>query len=337
MHFLNKKAQTRDFVVAAVMALLIFGTAHFFDVFEQIYSQTRQYESWELDELVLFLLSLPLPVAWFAYRRSQEALRETTHRLELERKLAHSHKLDSLGTLAGGLAHEINNQLLPVTTMAEMVREHMSETDPDRRKMDLIIAGASNARDTVSKITVFSRLPDNNARICDVSSVCHGAEDVLRISSPANARLSFQVEDGVGTIDMVESDLQGIIVNLFSNAVDALSGKPGDVSLSVRSIELGEKNDNPGLADGWYAKITVRDTGIGMGPDIKARMFDPFFTTKVVGQGVGLGLSVVHREVQSRGGEIYVDSVQGQGTTFNIYLPIMNQDASVAPTRREAV
>lgn len=330
MEFRNfeKTGRNRDFVTATLMTGLIFGVCHYFDAFEEIYALTRQYEEWELDEFALLLLSFPFPIAWFAYRRSQEAVRETTHRMELERALAHSRKLESLGTLASGLAHELNNQLLPVTTLAELMRDRMHESDPDRRKMELIVNGAGNARKTVSKITIFSRIPEDTSVVCEVLEVCRTTEEVLRATCPTSAQLNFKIEGRIGTVDIGEGDLQAIIVNLFSNALDALADKPGDISVTVSAVGLNAMSATRQLPAGNYAKIAVRDTGIGMKPDVCERIFDPFFTTKVVGQGVGLGLAVASQEIRRAGGDILVESEPGQGSEFTIYLPLIDDGGS---------
>lgn len=323
--------RNNDIVITILFVAVIFGVFHFFDAFEKIHALTRRHEDWELDEFVLLLLALPLPISWLAYCRSREAVREATRRRELEKRQAHWHKLESLGTLASGMAHEINNQLLPVTTVAEIVRDQMADSDPNRQKMDLIIASAANARNTVSKITAFSRMPEGHSGTCEVTKACRAAEDVLRATCPPNARLAFHVEEGIGTVNMAEDDLQGAVVNLFSNAVDALDVESGDVSVMVCATKLGGERDPCGLPAGNYAKVTVRDTGVGIAPDVVDRIFDPFFTTKVVGKGVGLGLAIVQNEVRRAGGDIRIESGQGQGTTIAIYLPIVANSPSTEP------
>jgi len=326
--FLEKNNLLGDIIIMIISSLVIFAMFHVFDGFEAIYNFTREYEDWELDEYVLFFLAIPLPVSWLAFRQAKRANREAAKSVDLEKNLAHSRKLEALGTLAGGVAHEINNQLLPVMTMAEMIHDSLTNTDPNYRKIELIIAGANNAKRTVAKILEFSRIGMNSTKACEVSTVCQSNIEFLKTICPANVRIAFDSKTYVGNVAMTEDDLQGILVNLFSNAVDAIDENQGEVSISIDLKEIDEKTVSLNLPTGKYAEITIRDTGMGIPDEVFERIFEPFFTTKTVGKGVGLGMSIVHTAITQAGGDIQVTSKQGDGSTFIIYLPLIEDEGA---------
>jgi len=253
----------------------------------------------------------------------KEKDQEMQRRIELERVISHSNKLESLGTLASGMAHELNNQLLPVMTMAELVLDRMEKSNPEHRKMELVLASASNAKKTVSKILEFSRISGEMIGACEVAEVCRATKDVLEATCAANIRLTMDVDKHIGIVNIAKDDLQGVILNLCSNAFDSLGALAGDVAFEGSVIELDGTTDLSRLPVGTYAKISVRDTGSGMNANVRDRIFDPFFTTKPVGCGVGIGLSIVYRMIKQAGGEIQVESEQGQGSTFTVYLPLL--------------
>lgn len=246
---------------------------------------------------------------------------ETGQRLKLEKRLAHANKMEALGVLAGGAAHELNNQLMPILSMATMIHDRMSESDADRRKIELICLSAENARNTVLKILKFSVGEDQVADTCAVSGVCQDIKDIFLSTCPANIRAAFDIAEDIGVVSLASDDFRSVISNLLYNAVDAYDGRPGDISIVVEATDLG-LNEIQGLAKGKYAKITVTDKASGIKPENINQIFDPFFSTKVVGQGVGLGLSIVHGLVTNLGGNVGVESVPGQGTTFRVYLPL---------------
>ena len=304
---------SNDAIIAIIAASVVFLLLHYFDGFEALYYWTRDHEEHDVDELILFFLSLPIPIFWFAYRKAREAKNEQIARLQTEKLLAHSRKLESLGTLAGGVAHELNNQLLPIMTMADLLRTKMDAHHPDYRKVDLIFNGATNAKNTVSKILDFSRISDDNSSQCDAFKVVQEAQDVLAASCPRTISLHFDFDDRSGVINMAHDDLMGAIVNVVSNSFDALDGKLGDITVTATIAEIDGLN---------YVKINVTDTGMGIDADIQDRVFDPFFTTKEAGKGVGLGLSIVNTTLSQAGGRVLIDSKQGHGASVSLLIPL---------------
>jgi signal transduction histidine kinase len=310
-----------DILYAVVATLIIFASFHVFDTFEIIYDWTRDYEELELDEWFLLILALPLPITWLAYRRSLEAAREFKKRLDLERTLSHSHRLESLGTLAGGIAHELNNQLLPILSMSELLRSKLSEDDAAYKKCDLIYSAAVNAKETVGKVLAFSREGNSEAENCNANEVCRDTVELLTITCPPSVNLVVDQKEGLGELNISASDLQSVIVNPVSNAIDALGSRKGGVSIRMEIIDLVEDTRPGELKVGKYLLMTVHDSGPGMPPEIVERISDPFFTTKPVGQGLGLGMSIVNRIAMEAGGCVLVNSKPGAGTTVECYLP----------------
>lgn len=320
-YFGSLKRTHTDSLIVLIAVAGIFMILEYVDGFEALYTFTRQHEEFELDEVLLIVLAAPLPIAWFAYRRARDTVREATRRIELEKALAHSRKLESLGTLAGGVAHEINSQLIPVMTMAEIVRDHMPETNPDRQKLNLVLAGAEGAKRTVSKILDFSRAGGGDVKTCNATSTGQSVKDILLMTCPANVQLDVSIGDKMGNVPISTDEFQSILVNLFSNAIGSLESKAGNVSVVVSATRLDTKFTGRNLAVGDYVEITVTDTGKGITPTDKEHLFDPFFSTKQAGEGLGLGLSILHGIIVAAGGSIDVESQPTQGSTFTVLLP----------------
>lgn len=313
----------RELAESLALFVVVFLAARHFELFELLYDATRSYEDWEIDELILVLIAVPLPLSWFAYRKSKDLSKETVSKRRLEEAIVNSDKMKSLGVLAGGVAHEINNQLHPILSMAELVRDHMDTSHKDYRKMEIILKSAHNARDTVSKILYFSRNEGQVSEICKVSTAWCALEPILRTLCPANITLGIRtvIEDGV--IRMSDADLHSVIINLMSNSIDAIEDKAG-----VVTIEAYTKSHVDAVAgDNRCGDLIISflDTGPGIAPGLQKQVFDPFFTTKVAGQGVGLGLSIIYFSVNEAGGSIEIDPNVKGGCHFNISIPLYRE------------
>ena len=321
----------RDGLVALSMMVALFLLFHFIEAFELIYQLTREHEDWQADEFVLLFLALPLPLAWFALRRIRDITRAADQRILLENSLAHSRKLESLGTLAGGVAHEINNQLTPVLSMSEMLLSDMQESDPARRKLELIHRGASRARQTVLRIREFSRSGEGPRDHCDIATTINYARELVRHFTPSSIEIEFELQDLHGQSSIGCIDLEAVIINLFSNAIDAIGpGRAGRILFEAETRQL-LAGPNKLLTPGRYVCIRVSDSGSGIPDDIRKKVFDPFFTTKAVGKGMGLGLSIIHSILQRAGGDIQLSSRPGFGASFMVYLPVAEPTDSAEP------
>ena len=249
---------------------------------------------------------------------------DITARVEAENKIRQHDKMDSLGNLAGGIAHDFNNMLQPIMGLTQRVLRGLGEDDPDRKRLEMVLQASERARDLVKQILTFSRKENHEREHVDPGHVTREALDLLRVSLPSTLEIEEDLDDGVGRVFGDAAQISTVLMNLATNAADAMEGKPGRLTFSLSRTEID--GDSPGgvrdLAPGSYAHIRVADSGKGMDKATLKRVFDPFFTTKAVGQGTGLGLAVVHGVVNEHGGAVSVSSEIGKGTTFDLYFPV---------------
>jgi PAS domain S-box-containing protein len=239
---------------------------------------------------------------------------------DLERQLQHSQKLDALGTLAGGIAHDLNNTLVPIMGLAKITMRHVPSGSRGHDNLATILRASQRARDLVGQILAFSRHEKPTRERVDLAALTSEALAMLRASVPATARIAESIE-AVPPVLGDAGQLHQVIVNLVVNAAQAIGGDMGTITVAL-GAEARALPEGAGAAPpGPCVHLSVRDTGCGMNEATLARVFDPFFTTKPVGGGTGLGLSVVHGIVAQHGGHLTVESRLGRGTRFDVYLP----------------
>lgn len=248
-------------------------------------------------------------------------------RERLGQQLRQSQKMEAIGTLAGGIAHDFNNMLGAMVGFAELARRRLDMNHPAMEHVTQILRACARARDLVGQILTFSRKSDETRRLIDLSAVIDDVLMLLRASLPSTIHVRKKFALGVPKIMANETQMHQVILNLASNAAHSMREKSGvlEVSLEARNIDPAQAQRVVGLTAGAYVVLSVRDTGTGMSEETLGRIFDPFFTTKGVGEGTGLGLSVVHGIVQSHRGGIAVQSELGKGTTFTIYFPVAGE------------
>jgi PAS domain S-box-containing protein len=239
---------------------------------------------------------------------------------EMQRQLLHSQKLEAIGTLAGGISHELNNALVPVLALAKVTARRLPEQSRERANLETILQASERARDLVARILAFSR-KDAMARCAvDFADLTQTALKLLRASLPSTVRIEERISP-VAPVMGDPGELIQIIINLATNAAQAIGDRLGTITVEL-SAALGERlPQDPPTPSGAAIHLAVIDTGCGMDQATAARIFEPFFTTKGVGEGTGLGLSVVHGIVTKHGGRIAVESRPGAGTRFDVYLP----------------
>jgi signal transduction histidine kinase len=241
----------------------------------------------------------------------------------------HSQKLEALGTLAGGVAHDLNNTLVPILSLSKLALEDLSEDDPLHADIVTIVSASERARDLVKRILAFSRKQDVQKTRIDPAAVVRQALQMLRVTLPSHIAFIERVGD-VPSIFADAGQLQQVVVNLVTNAAQAIGAA---VHASI-TVELSALAAAPGAANrpSNLVRLRVADTGCGMEKAVLDRIFEPFFTTKAVGEGTGLGLSVVHGIVTGHGGSIEVKNKRGKGTVFTILLPVAEAAAGAAAT-----
>ncbi len=251
-------------------------------------------------------------------RRQAEA-----ERRGLERQLREAQKMESIGTLAGGIAHDFNNILAGILGNVALAQGDVPETHPVRASLEQINKAALRARILVQQILAFSRRDPRPRVVQALRPVVDETLALLRATLPASVRLDTVLAADNLLVDGDATQLQQVLMNLCTNAWHALPDGRGLIEVGVEALAGAP----PGavalrdMAPGPLLRLWVRDTGCGMDAATCERIFDPFFTTKPVGQGTGLGLSVVHGIVSSHRGVIAVDSAPGRGSTFHVYLP----------------
>lgn len=238
-------------------------------------------------------------------------------RLLLERQLLHRERIASIGTLAGGMAHEFNNVMTPILLYSQVALDEVppgSSLSDDLRR---VIAAAHRARNLVSRILTFSRgLDTQEQSVFPLRAPVEEALALLRAIVPENVEIIWNVDEDAPTISGDPSVVQQIVINLCTNAYQAMRDAGGRLTVRVSAAPP------PGTVSVVCALLEVSDSGHGIDPALVPHIFEPFFTTREIGEGTGLGLSVVHGLVDSLGGFIAVESVLEQGTTFRVYLPI---------------
>jgi PAS domain S-box-containing protein len=240
-------------------------------------------------------------------------------RRTMEQQLLHAQKLEAVGTLAGGIAHEINNALVPVIALTKIMTGNFPPESRERRNLAMVLTGAERSRDLVKQILAFSRKEENRRESVNLASVLCAALQLMRATVPTSIHLAEEIA-AVPPVMGDQNQLHQVIVNLVNNAAQAIGDANGTITVGLRPEN-----------DGALLRLSVADTGCGMDAATKARIFEPFFTTKEAGTGTGLGLSVVHGIVSQHGGRIAVESEPGRGTRFDVLLPAFA--AAITPAK----
>ncbi|MEI2613085.1 MAG: response regulator [Candidatus Promineifilaceae bacterium] len=251
-------------------------------------------------------------------------LRDVTEAHTQARYLQAQERLATVGQLAAGVAHDLNNVLAAIVLYAQMMQLAVDFPPAQASRLEIIVQQANHASELIQQILDFSRNAVMTRYPTDFLILVQNAVKLFQRTFPENIVVSLHYTKEDYIIDADATRLQQVIMNLAVNARDAMPSG-GDLQLLLHRLVLkaGEKPPLPDMAPGNWIKLTVRDNGMGMRPQILARIFDPFFTTKAPGKGTGLGLSQVYGIVKQHGGSITVRSEVGQGTTFTLYLPAL--------------
>jgi PAS domain S-box-containing protein len=257
--------------------------------------------------------------------------RAERERQNLEAQLQHSQRMETIGTLAGGIAHDFNNILSPILGYTDLVMEDLGENHPTYSNLQEVVKAGHRAKELVQQIMVFSRQMDRDVGPIHLHLVVREALKFIRASLPTTIEIQQNVSIESGVVRANSTQIHHLLVNLCTNSAHSMRESGGLLRVELQPFEVDEEmaGKHTDLATGSYARLSVRDTGRGMDEKTRERMFEPFFTTREVGDGTGLGLSVVHGIVASHNGVIAVDSQPGEGTTITVYFPT----APSAPAR----
>jgi len=252
---------------------------------------------------------------------------DLTERKLLEKQLRQSQKMEAVGTLAGGIAHDFNNILTAIIGFAELGKLSEGEVESNKEAFDTIFKSGVRAQKIVEQLLTFSRKAEKEKVVLLLPPLIKESVKLVRATFPTTIGINQRIDENCRAILADPTQIQQIILNLCNNAAQAMKERGGQLTIELAEewIDKNTENEKLTLVPGEYARLSISDTGHGIPPEIIERIFDPFFTTKEVGEGTGLGLSVVHGIVSEIGGQITVDSTLDKGTVFNVYLPLSKE------------
>lgn len=263
----------------------------------------------------------------------QKATLEESERLR--HQLHHAHKMEALGTLAGGVAHDFNNILAAIYGFTHLAGNSLPPDSPVHAQLDRVINATQRGKDLVRQILTFSRKDEAKPEQCRLDTILREAAEFLRHTLPKSIAIQLEVPSVESKVMIEPGKLNQVIINLGTNAAHAMRDREaGVLSIGLNKVYVDnvQARRYHNLKTGQYLRISVADNGHGMDAATKARIFDPFFTTKPAGEGTGLGLSMVHGIITAAHGQISVYSELGVGTVFQLFLPVCENAVPAAQT-----
>ena len=246
---------------------------------------------------------------------------------KLQNQLRHTQKMEAIGVLAGGIAHDFNNIIAMILGFAELTLRETDGGTEAAENIKAIISASNRAKDLTNQILTFCRVTEQKRSPLDLGNFLKEALKMIRASLPSSIKIKYHIPSNGGKILADSSHIHQIIMNLCANAAQAMEDSGGTLSLVLEEEEITDLDTRRylNLSAGRYYRLNVSDTGEGIAKEIQDRIFEPFFTTKSAGKGTGMGLATVHGIIKQHGGAITVFSEPAQGTTFQVYLPMMPQ------------
>jgi signal transduction histidine kinase len=252
-------------------------------------------------------------------------------KIRLERQLQQAHKMESIGTLAGGISHDFNNILYGAIGYTDLCLDDAAPGTLLHSNLEEIKSGLLRAKSLTKQILAFSRQNDSEIEPTMVAPVVKEIVQFLRATIPSTIKIKMDTNVTESTIMGNPTKIHQIVMNLCTNAVHAMEEDGGILEITIDQMDTGydpNSRADDDLRPGAYIRLRVTDTGIGIAPDDLNRVFDPYFTSKEQGKGTGMGLAVVHGIVQSYHGHISVESREGVGSRFDIYFPILKENGT---------
>ena len=273
----------------------------------------------ELDVLIF----MPIPKEKEAFKTIPVSVVDMTERVKAEQQLWQTQKVESIGNLAGGIAHDINNMLLPIQALTKLSIDETPEDSKMRKRLEKVYEASDQAKALVAQILAFSRKTEMRFEEIDLADTVRSLMPLLRSTVPSSIEIRTSLND-VGDVLADASQIQAILMNLASNAVDAISGAVGYIAISIYDVAVNKEQallTSAKIGD-RFAVLRMKDSGLGIEERLQNRLFDPFFTTKEPGEGTGLGLHITKQIVEAHSGHIWIDSKLGEGSTFSFTLPL---------------
>lgn len=249
--------------------------------------------------------------------------RDVTHEVRMEKQLRQAQKMEAIGVLAGGIAHDFNNILGAILGYADITRMSLPEGGDEYQNLQKIILASRRAQDLIKQILAFSRQGDSTKTPLNWHLVIQETVQLLRASLPKTIEIRLDIDKKSGTVLADATQLHQIVMNLCTNAFHAMREAGGQLCITLRGVTIDAAfvRDHPRLRSGNWVRLTIRDSGVGIEPHVLEHVFDPYFTTKPVGEGTGLGLSVVLGIVTQLDGVVEIQSQPGKGTEVEVWLP----------------
>lgn len=261
---------------------------------------------------------------------------DITERLVIYQQLIQARKTEAIGTLAGGIAHDFNNILSAIIGFSELARDKIPPDNPAGKDIDQVIQSSRRAADLVQQILTFSRKAEQKRQIVQPHLIVKEALKMLRAALPATLSIEKHINTECGLILADPTNLYQIVMNLCTNAYHAMENEKGTLTVTLYRKEIRKEDIiESDVSPGPFIALSIRDTGHGMDKKTMERIFDPYFTTKEVGKGTGLGLAVLYGVIKDCKGFIQVESELGKGTTFHVYIPALEKDASISAQKIE--
>jgi PAS domain S-box-containing protein len=281
----------------------------------------------EISATKILLHSEPITLAYLRditdLKKAEEALRQT------EEQLRQSQKMEAVGRLAGGIAHDFNNLLTVIKGYSELSLFALQDEDPLKENINEICKASERAANLTRQLLAFSRKQILDFKVLNINSLIKDLDKMLHRILGEDIELIYNLDENAGKVKTDPGQIEQVILNLAVNARDAM---PSGGKLLIETGSVNEMNPpiHSSTIPSGYVRLSITDTGIGMARDVKEHLFEPFFTTKEKGKGTGLGLSTVYGIVKQSGGNVDVSSELGQGTTFNIYLPKVEEKEDIS-------
>ncbi len=267
-----------------------------------------------------------------------ETLEDITEREELQKHLQHAQKMQAVGTLAAGMAHEFNNILAAIQGYAQLMGFNIPPGNANENYLKEIEASCQRAAGLIRKMLAFSRMDQSEKLPVKLNQVVEGVAQMLRQTLPPKIQIILDLQSGLPFVSGEYAQLEQVVLNLCLNAKDALP-EGGEIRLCTSLCFLEESfcRSHPWARPGHYVKLQVQDNGLGMGPEVLDRIFEPFFTTKEPGRGTGLGLTIAYSIVKSHKGYILAESPApcGRGSSFTVFLPVLQEQEMALQQEKE--
>ncbi len=270
---------------------------------------------------------------------------DITVRLQLEEQLRHAQKMDAVGRLAGGIAHDFKNLMMVIIAQSELARRATLDAK-QREILDAIQQAGQRTARLADKLLMLARRQITRPELVDLNELIRALIPVIRRAVPENIEIVLPLKERLGVVRVDPSAFEQVLLNLVFNAKDAMpEGGRLSIETGQATLDANHPDWSAQATEGEHLQLTVTDTGVGMSAEVQGRAFEPFFTTKGIGKGTGLGLAIVYGAVKQAGGHLSLDSVPDRGTSFRIYLPRAEPSAvsfsappsGVTSQRRETV